>query len=55
MKEFWNKLRAFFGNRWVKFALVTIVYTLWFVVWSRNLWMLIGLPIIYDIYIQTGI
>lgn len=45
-------MRAFFSNKWVKFSLVTIIYVLWFVVWSRNLWMLIGVPVIYDIYIS---
>ncbi|MBR4038427.1 MAG: S26 family signal peptidase, partial [Tidjanibacter sp.] len=38
-------------NRWFKFSVVAIIYTLWFVVWSRNLWMLLGLPIIFDLYI----
>ena len=39
-------------NRWFKFSVVAIIYILWFVVWSRNLWMLLGLPIIFDIYIS---
>lgn len=52
MKGFLGKVRAFFGNRWVKFALVTTIYVLWFVVWTRSLWFLIGVPLIYDIYIS---
>ena len=52
MKEFWSKLRTFFGNKWIKFSLITLIYVLWFVVWSRNLWMLIVVPVIYDIYIS---
>ena len=35
----------------MKFAIVAIIYVLWFVVWSESLWMLLGLPIIFDIYI----
>ena len=48
MRKIWNFLR----NRWVKFAIVALVYTLWFVVWTGNLWLLLGLPVIYDIYIS---
>ncbi len=44
-------MKKLFQNRWFKFALVAIIYTLWFVVWSENLWFLLGLPIIFDIYI----
>ena len=44
-------MKKLFQNRWFKFALVAIIYTLWFVVWSKNLWFLLGLPIIFDIYI----
>ena len=39
-------------NRWFKFGAVTIIYTLLAVVWTGNLWMLLGLPLIYDIYIS---
>lgn len=38
-------------NRWFKFAVVTLIYILWFVVWTESLWMLIGVPVIFDIYI----
>ena len=44
-------MKNFFRNKWVKFAIVAIIYVLWFVVWSESLWMLLGLPIIFDIYI----
>lgn len=47
-----NKLKAFFRNKWVGFTLATILYLLWFVVWTGNLWMLLGLPVIYDLYIS---
>ena len=38
-------------NRWFKFAVVTLIYVLWFVVWTESLWMLLGVPVIFDIYI----
>ncbi len=47
-----SKLKQFFSNKWTKFSLVAIIYVLWFVVWTGNLWWLIGVPIIYDIYIS---
>ncbi|MBQ9138872.1 MAG: signal peptidase I [Alistipes sp.] len=45
MKQFWK-------NKWFKFTTVAIIYTLLCVVWTGNLWMLLGLPVIYDIYIS---
>lgn len=45
-------LRNLFSNRWVKFSIVAVIYTLLFVVWTGNLWMLLGLLVIYDIYIS---
>ena len=47
-----NKIKAFFGNKWVGFTLMSILYVLWFVVWTGNLWLLLGLVVIYDIYIS---
>ena len=46
-----SKIVSLIKNRWFKFSVVAIIYVLWFVVWSRNLWMLLGLPVIFDIYI----
>ena len=42
----------FFKNRWSKFAIATIVYILLTVVWTGNLWMLLGIPFIYDYFIS---
>ena len=39
-------------NRWVKFSTVSVLYILLCVVWTGNLWMLLGVPIIYDINIS---
>ena len=37
---------------WVGFTLASLLYTLWFVVWTGNLWLLLGLVVIYDFYIS---
>lgn len=47
-----GKIRNFFRNKWVGFTLATLLYTLWFVVWTGNLWLLLGIPVIYDLYIS---
>ncbi len=47
-----DKVKAFFANKWVGFSLAATLYTLWFVVWTGNLWFLLGLFVIYDIYIS---
>ena len=47
-----KKIREIFANKWVGFGLATLLYILWFVVWTGNLWFLLGVPIIYDIYIS---
>lgn len=39
-------------KRWARFGAVAIIYTLW-VVWLGNYWFLLGLPLLFDIYI-TG-
>ena len=46
-----DKLKQIFANRWVKFSLAAIIYTLWFVVWTGNLWWLLGLIVIFDVYV----
>ena len=47
-----DKVKAFFRNKWVGFTLAALLYTLWFVVWTGNLWLLLGLPVIYDLYVS---
>lgn len=46
-----DKIKAFFRNKWVGFTLASLLYILWFVVWTGNLWMLLGLVVIFDCYI----
>lgn len=45
-------MKKIFTNRWVKFAVAAILYTLLFVVWTGNMWMFLGLPLIYDYFIS---
>ncbi len=52
MMEIKEKIREIGNNRWVKFSTVTILYVLWFVVWAGLWWTLIGIPVIYDLYIS---
>ena len=42
----------FLKNRWTKFTIATIIYILLAVVWTGNLWMLLGLPFIFDYFIS---
>lgn len=52
MVSVWQSIKVFFGNKWVKFSLFTIIYLLWFVLWMENLWMILGVALIYDAYIS---
>ena len=47
-----NKIKSFFANKWVGFTLATILYVLWFVVWAGFWWALLGVVVIYDVYIS---
>jgi len=42
------------NNKWFKFAIVAILYLLW-VIWLKNFWWLIGLLVIFDIYITKKV
>ena len=45
---------GFFSNKWVKFGIVALFYTLW-VIWISNYWWLLGLIIIFDIYVSKKV
>ena len=45
-------IKKIFANRWVRFAIAATIYTLLFVVWTGNAWLLLGLPFIYDYFIS---
>jgi signal peptidase I len=38
-------------NKWFKFSFFGLIYLLW-VIWLNNYWWLLGMPVIYDIYIS---
>ena len=46
-----GKIKNLLRNKWVGFTLAALLYTLWFVVWTGNLWLVLGLPVIFDLYI----
>jgi len=41
-------------NQWIFFSIITVLY-LAFVVWDGNYWLLLGIPVIFDIYISKFI
>jgi len=41
-------------NQWILFSIVTILY-LAFTVWDGNYWLLLGIPVLFDIYISKFI
>ncbi|MGF7141139.1 S26 family signal peptidase [Roseimarinus sediminis] len=41
-------------NKWVKFAIWGLLYLLW-VIWLGNYWFLIGLAVIFDIYVTQKV
>ena len=41
-------------SRYFKFGIITFIYIL-FVVWLRNYWFLLGIPIIYDLYVSRKV
>ena len=44
----------FWRNRWCKFALYGTLYLLW-VIWLGNYWWLLGLPVIFDLYVTKKV
>ncbi len=55
MKSTTTKIIEIFKNRWVGFTLASLLYLLWFVVWTGNLWFLLGEVVIFDLYITRFI
>ncbi len=47
-------LKEFTGNRWTKFIFWALLYVLW-VVWLGNYWWLLGLGVIFDIFITKKV
>ena len=49
-----RKFREILTNKWFKFGVVAFCYLLW-VFWLSNFWWLIGLGIIFDLYITKKV
>ena len=49
-----GKIKAFFRNKWVGFTLASILYILWFVLWTGNWWLLLGEIVIFDLSTNTS-
>ena len=49
-----EKIRYIITNKWFKFSVVALLYLLW-VIWLGNYWWLIGLIIIFDLYISKKV
>lgn len=49
-----QSLRAFFRNKWTRFSLVGIPYLFW-VIWLNNYWWLLGLGVLFDLYITKKV
>lgn len=47
-----NWIKNIWKNKWFRFALASLIYILWFVVWTGNWWMLLGLVILYDLFVS---
>ena len=47
-------LKEFIGNKWTKFIFWALLYILW-VIWLGNYWWLLGLGVIFDIFITRKV
>ncbi len=39
-----------YKNKWVRFSFASVIFILW-VIWIGNYWLLLGMPILFDVYI----
>jgi signal peptidase I len=49
-----EKIRRVIANKWFKFGLVALCYLLW-VLWLGNYWWLLGLIVVFDLYITKKV
>ncbi|TVR74869.1 MAG: signal peptidase I [Marinilabiliales bacterium] len=47
-------LRKFPAGSWIRFAVASVLYLLW-VIWLGNLWLLLGLAIIFDLFLSKRV
>lgn len=53
-KNFKERISAVKKTRWIRFAVVSLIFFLW-VVWLGNYWVLLVYPLLFDIYITLYI
>ena len=53
-KSFAERLRLVKTTRWVRFAIVSLIFFAW-VFWLQNPWVLLAYPLLFDIYITLYI
>ena len=49
-----NKKQSFLKNKYFRYGVATVSFALW-VVWLGNYWFMLGLPIIFDMYITKKV
>ena len=49
-----RKIFAFLRNKYFKFSFAVAIYILW-VIWLKDYWFFLGIPIVYDIYISKKV
>lgn len=49
-----KKIKEFLKNKWLRFGFAALVFLL-MVIWIGSYWMLIGLAIVYDVYISKKV
>jgi len=47
-------MKNLLSNKWTKFAIMGTLYLLW-VIWNTNYWWLLGLPVVFDIYVTQKV
>lgn len=47
-------MKEFLKNKWFKFSLAAIIYLL-MMIWIGNFWLVLGLPILFDVYISKKV
>jgi len=47
-------LRNLLKNKYFRFGIAVFIYIL-FVIWLKNLWFLLGIPVVYDVYVSKKV
>ena len=54
MLDIIKKIKLFFGQKWIKFSIVAVLYLLG-MIWIGSWWLLILAPVIFDVYISKRV